>query len=117
MRPTWGTGILLNSGPEMSKSIDIHECIPASFNPRCAKHVQEFMDNLLIRTNFCVKTRTALGWQGLRYTCYNGEGWTCRVKGCPGVFAIALAETNVYLNRSESLFTLYYFPGKEEPVL
>jgi len=79
-------------------------------------NAQKFLDNLLIRTNFVLNIRTALGWRGLHPVVKSGSGWTCKIKGSEGVYGIYLhsskeSDGNYHLN-----YKLAYFPLPEEEV-
>lgn len=96
--------------------MDLNSSYPIVTQGDTLINAQKFLDNLLIRTNFVLNIRTALGWRGLHPVVKSGSGWTCKIKGSEGVYGIYLhsskeSEGNYYLN-----YKLAYFPLPEEEV-
>lgn len=88
--------------------------------PRANEHdmpdlLKGLFNSLLIRTNFVAGVRHKLGWRGLKYTCRNGEAWTCRVSGMEGVYGIYLSDIKKdNKNNWVAIYELCYFPDPEE---
>jgi G3E family GTPase len=79
-------------------------------------NAQKFLDNLLIRTNFILNIRTALGWRGLHPVVKSGLGWTCKIKGSKGVYGIYLHSSKEADGYYHLNYKLAYFPLPEEEV-
>ncbi len=77
-------------------------------------NAQKFLDNLLIRTNFVLNSRTALGWRGLHPVVKSGFGWTCKIKGSNGVYGIYLYSSKEIDGYYHLNYKLAYFPSPEE---
>ena len=77
---------------------------------------QKFLDNLLVRTNFVLNIRTALGWRGLHPAVKSGFGWTCKIKGSKGVYGIYLHSAKESDGHYHLKYKLAYFPLPEEEI-
>lgn len=94
--------------------MDLNSIYPQSGNNDTSVKAQKLLDNLLVRTNFALKTRTALGWRGLHPAIKNGNGWTCKIKGAEGIYGIWLHSVAKSGHKYKIQYKLAYFPMPEE---
>ena len=94
--------------------MDLHSIFPDTGHSDNILKAEKFLDNLLVRTNFTLKTRTALGWRGLHPSVRSGNGWTCKIRGNDGVYGIWLQETRESEKHYQLVYNLAYFPMPEE---
>lgn len=97
--------------------MNLHCIYPESVNRDTIFGAQNFLDSLLIRTNFSLKTRTALGWRGVHPATKTGNGWTTKIKGNPGVYGIYLHQVEESPNHYNVTYRLSYFPTPEEDTI
>lgn len=94
--------------------MDLKSIYPETNQKDTLLKAEKFLDNLLVRTNFALKTRTALGWRGLHPTVRNGNGWTCKIRGNEGIYGIYHDSTVENDNNYHLCYKLSYFPLPEE---
>ncbi len=97
--------------------MDIRLIHPEEFRNKPEDWFRSFLSSLLIRTNFMPAVSNRLGWRGLKACCKNGEGWTCRIQGSKGVYALKLAHAEyntLYLNGK---WHLYFFPDSDSELI
>jgi len=94
--------------------MDLKSIHPETNHKDTLLKAEKFLDNLLVRTNFALKTRTALGWRGLHPSVRNGNGWTCKIRGNEGIYGIHLQACNEDDAHFQLEYGLSYFPLPEE---
>lgn len=94
--------------------MNIAEIYPNAANEPGEKLVREFMNALLIRSNFMSNVRHALGWRGLKCSCRHTESWTLKVKGREGVFGLCYRNGFSKESMHWGCFELYYFPAADD---
>jgi len=97
--------------------IRISDIYPVDFSFHAGSYIAGLLRSILMRSNFAVYQRQALGWRGLRPTCKGGDGWTCRIVGKEGIYGIYSEREERNGEQIRGIFKLCYFPEPEEEII
>jgi len=97
--------------------MDLHDFFKGNIAFMPAAGLQELLRAILIRSQFNPGVRYAMGWRGLKQCSAGVEGWTVKVKGWAGVFAIFFQDWEKTAGWFTGRFGLCYFPDPEEELV
>jgi G3E family GTPase len=78
---------------------------------------QELMRSFLVRTNFVPAVRHVIGWRGLKESFNEVEGWTAKIKGYSGIFALYFERIELNDEWTTGRFRINYFPDPDEEMV
>jgi len=79
--------------------------------------IQELMRGFLVRTNFVPAVRHVIGWQGLKESFTDVEGWTAKIKGFSGIFGLYFEKIEMNDEWVNGRFSVNYFPAPDEEIV
>ena len=97
--------------------INISDIYPLDPLLHSGSYMAGLVRSILMRSNFVMHQRQALGWRGLRPACRGGDGWTCRIEGKEGVYGIYFTGEEATGDGLSGTFSLCYFPEPEEEII